>query len=180
MELKTTRLILRPFSLNDFEAMHEFASDLQNVEHMDWGPNTEEQSRSFLREVQDSHKNPDPGEYNFAVTVGATGQLIGSASIWIESKPNKRGGFGYILNKKFWRKGYGEETAQELLRFGFQDLRLHRVAATCAPSNAASKGLLEKIGMHLEGHLRQNIFHRDAWRDSLLFSILDSEWKPKA
>jgi len=39
---------------------------------------------------------------------------------------------------------------------------------------------LEKIGMKLEGHLREHKLAKGKWRDSLLYAILDYEWKKLA
>lgn len=90
---------------------------------------------------------------------------------------NREGWLGFCLNRHFWGKGYGTETANALLRFGFQQLDLHRIYATCDPSNNASAHVLEKIGMQREGHLREHKWAKGRWRDSLLYAILESEWK---
>jgi RimJ/RimL family protein N-acetyltransferase len=48
MELKTLRLRLRSFTPQDVQALHIYASDLYNVKHMDWGPNSFEQTQAFV------------------------------------------------------------------------------------------------------------------------------------
>lgn len=90
---------------------------------------------------------------------------------------NHEGWSGYCLNRNFWGKGYATETAKVLLRFGFDQLNLHRIFATCDPANIASAHVLEKIGMQLEGHLREHKWAKGKWCDSLLYAILDYEWK---
>jgi RimJ/RimL family protein N-acetyltransferase len=47
----------------------------------------------------------------------------------------------------------------------------------CDPENIGSRRVLEKIGMRLEGHLRENVRMRGNWRDSLVYAILEKEWK---
>lgn len=48
MHFETERLILREFSPDDFEAVHEYSSDYDNVKHMMFGPNTPKQTREYL------------------------------------------------------------------------------------------------------------------------------------
>jgi RimJ/RimL family protein N-acetyltransferase len=60
-----------------------------------------------------------------------------------------------------------------LLRFGFDRLDLHRIAATCHPDNRGSSRVLEKAGMELEGRMRDHKLIRGEWRDSLLYAAIN-------
>ena len=42
IKLTTDRLILREFNENDFAAVHAYASDIENIKYMIWGPNSED------------------------------------------------------------------------------------------------------------------------------------------
>jgi RimJ/RimL family protein N-acetyltransferase len=64
-----------------------------------------------------------------------------------------------------------------VLRYGFGELDLHRVYATCRPANDASRCVLEKLGMRREGHLRRHRWMKGTWHDSLLYAILVEEWR---
>lgn len=61
--------------------------------------------------------------------------------------------------------------------YGFRELGLHRVYATCRPVNVACSRVMEKVGMQQEGHLRQHRWMKGAWHDSLLYAILEDEWQ---
>ena len=113
--------------------------------------------------------------YTFALVRREDNKLIGSCGITIRSEPNKEAEMGYILNKSHWNQGYTTEAANRLMRFGFQQLGLHRIYATCDPANVASFKVMEKIGMKREGLLRQHKLEKGKWRDSLLYSILEQE-----
>lgn len=152
-----------------------FCSDLSNVEHMDWGPNTREQTEKFLAETTTPLEDKTPQTFNFAVTLKSSGSVIGSSSVWIRSEVHRHGGLGYILSKHVWRRGYGTEVATALVKFGFETLKFHRISATCFPHNLGSKRILEKVGFKQEGYLREELYVRGQWRDSLLFSILESD-----
>jgi [ribosomal protein S5]-alanine N-acetyltransferase len=84
-----------------------------------------------------------------------------------------------VLHPDYWGKGIATEAGQLLLKFGFEDLQLHRLFATCDPRNKASEKVLKKLDMTLEGVLREIILLKDGWRDSLLFSMLEHEWTDK-
>ena len=71
---------------------------------------------------------------------------------------------------------YATEVAREMLRFGFAEHNLHRIAAGCFAENVASAHVLKKIGMQREGCLREKSFFKDRWWGSLLYAILDREW----
>jgi len=63
-----------------------------------------------------------------------------------------------------------------LIDFAFEDVLLHRVYATADPRNAASRRVLEKVGMVHECRLRDAMLIRDGWRDSDVYSVLEQEW----
>jgi RimJ/RimL family protein N-acetyltransferase len=56
-------------------------------------------------------------------------------------------------------------------------MKTHRIFATCRPANIPSVRALEKSGMAREALLKENILIRGKWEDSLLFAILDHEWR---
>ena len=174
--LETLRLILREFGLDDWPAVHAYAGDPEVVRYLIWGPNTEEETRVFLCQTLAHQCQAQRALYSFAVVLKDEGSLIGNVSLHV-SAPDHRGGFiGYIFNRRYWGYGYATEAARRLLAFGFEELGLHRIFATCDPLNIASSRVLEKIGMRCEGHLREHKWQKGRWRDSLMYAILAREW----
>jgi RimJ/RimL family protein N-acetyltransferase len=45
-----------------------------------------------------------------------------------------------------------------------------------SPTNEASARLMNRLGMREEGRIRDHVFVRGAWRDSVVHSILEDEW----
>jgi RimJ/RimL family protein N-acetyltransferase len=107
----------------------------------------------------------------------ATKRLIGGCGIHVSNPENREGWIGYCLNRHFWGKGYATETARALTDFGFKNLGLHRIFATCDPANTGSRHVLEKVGMKREGQIREHKWAKGKWRDSLLHSVLEQEWR---
>ena len=177
LSLTTERLVLRDFRESDWQAVHKYGSDPQVVRHVEFGPNTKEETRSFIKRAVASQKEEPRRSYELAVVLRAKDRLIGGCSIYISNPDHREGSIGYIFNRHFWRQGYATETARALLGFGFDKLGLHRIFSTCDPRNIASKRVLEKIGMQREGRLREHRWVKERWRDSFLYGILDHEWK---
>jgi hypothetical protein len=92
---------------------------------------------------------------------------------------NKPGGelgeIGYVLARDAWGKGYASEAADLVIKFGFDELKLHKISATCEPFNFASAKVLQKAGLVIEGYLKKHIFIKGQWRDTLLFGCVREE-----
>jgi RimJ/RimL family protein N-acetyltransferase len=54
---------------------------------------------------------------------------------------------GYRLLQRQWRKGFASAGARELVRYGFEDLRLDRIIAQTISANAASRAVMERVGL---------------------------------
>ncbi|MEV4760376.1 GNAT family N-acetyltransferase [Micromonospora sp. NPDC049559] len=174
MELHTTRLLLREFAPADHPPVHAFASDPRVTRFTDWGPNTPEETTTFLREVTHDARALPRTRFGLAVVERAEGLLVGSIELRVTSAAHRRGTLGYALAPSRWGRGYATEAAAALLRYGFDGLGLHKINATCDPDNLGSARVLAKIGMRPEGHLRDQVRTRDGWRDRLLFAALST------
>lgn len=178
-QLETERLILRKFKPDDFDAVHSYASCLDNLTYMFWGPNNEEQTKTFIldaiKEAEEEKQNKD---YQYAVILKETDELIGGCDIFVK---NDEATMGWCLHLNYWKQGYGTELANALLRFGFDDLQLRRIAAHCDSENIGSYRVMEKIGMRREGlFLDTRPPHKLSNRqysDELIYAMLKDEWE---
>ena len=177
LKLQTARLILRDFREEDWRDVHEYGSDPKVVKYMPFGPNTEDETKAFINRVLGNQKAQPRISYNFALINKLDDKLIGACAVNIKSVENKEGEIGYILNRRYWNQGYMTEAARKVVSFGFKQLGLHRVIATCDPANTGSYRVMEKIGMQKEGYLREYKLFKGVWRDFLLYSILEKEWQ---
>ncbi|WP_025784434.1 GNAT family N-acetyltransferase [Sporosarcina sp. D27] len=171
------RLTLREMEDRDWMDVHRYASQPSVCQYQPWGPNTEEESQLFVQQVMaDAAVNPR-SRFVFAVTENDV--LIGAGELNIRSFTNREGEIGYIIHPDYWGEGYATEVATLLINFGFENLSLHRIFATCDPRNVGSSTVLGKVGMTHEGRIRENLLLEEGWRDSFLYSVLDSEWRKK-
>jgi RimJ/RimL family protein N-acetyltransferase len=168
MELQTDRLLLREYTMDDFAAVHSFASDVRIAEYVDWGPNTTGETLEFLIWCAAAQRGSNRTNFTLAVTFPG-GEPFGSVGLGVD---RGRGELGYVIDADYWGHGYATEAAAALLRFGQGTLRLRDITATCRPENTASAKVLEKIGMIQVGLRRADKLIRGRWRDSLVFSAV--------
>jgi RimJ/RimL family protein N-acetyltransferase len=175
MEILTERLKLREITQDDFQAVHEYASDPEAVKYMTFGPNTEEETREFINRNLRRQREQPRTDYGLGIILKREDRLIGACGM--HDVTENQASIGYVLNRGYWGHGYATETAKALVGYLFDERGVHRVYASCDPDNHASVRVLEKVGMSLEGRLRENMVIHEEYRDSLIFGILANEWK---
>jgi RimJ/RimL family protein N-acetyltransferase len=173
--LTTERLILRKWQESDFAAVHDYAKVMENVRFMPFGPNTEEETKAFLTRSIARYADDPMIDYTYAVTLRETGQVIGGCSLTILR--NQEASLGWILHRDHWKKGYGTELAGALIRFGFAELKLHRIIASCIADNYGSYRVMENSHMRREAHFIKNRFQRGEWQDEFIYALLQEEWE---
>jgi ribosomal-protein-alanine N-acetyltransferase len=177
MNIITDRLLIRDFTHDDWLEVHTYASDPEVAKFMIWGPNNEEETKGFINSTIEMQQREPRVDFECAVILQETDQFIGGCGL---RKEGMIGEIGYCFNPHYWRKGYASEAASALIYYGFKELALHRIFATCRPDNIGSAKVMEKVGMQREGHLREHMWHKGKWHDSYLHSILENEWLPNA
>lgn len=174
MIIVTERLVIRDFNATDWQAVHAYASDPLVTQYMMWGPNTEHDTKAFIQRAIEMRGQSPRVDFELAVALRTDHRLIGGVGIHVA---DRQGEIGYCFHPDYWRQGYASEAAAAMLRFGFQELELHRIYATCRPENIGSAGVMKKIGMTCEGRIREHLFYKGKWHDSFQYSILEHEFK---
>jgi len=170
--LETERLRLRPYCEADIAELlpligaREVAATTLRIPH----PYTEQDARAFLALAQ------EPGRIWLAITLRSDDRQIGGIGLVVDEQ-HQHAELGYWLGVPHWGQGYATEAAREMLRYGFEDLRLHRIFATHFKHNPASGRVLRKLGMRHEGCQREHFHKWDQFADSELYGILWQEWQ---
>ena len=164
---------LRRIEFDDWRAVHAWASLPEACRYQAWGPNTEDETKAFVRGAVDAWSQ-EPQQRNSYVAL-LRDAVLGAGEIKVRDRTHRQGEISYIAHPSQWGRGVGTAIGRELLRIGFEELALHRIVGTCDPRNLASARILTKLGMTYEGRLRHTAFIRDGWRDSNTYSILEHE-----
>ena len=177
--LTTSRLVLREFEEEDWRLTHPYESDPEVVRYGSHDVRTPEESREYIQKVRAlAHETPRR-VYDLAVVLREEGRLIGRCGMRITDVTHREAMVWYILDRSRWGRGYTSEAAGALVDWAFGTLGLHRVWADCDPRNPGSSRVMEKLGMRREGHLRETMFLKGEWCDSLIYATLDHEWRAR-
>jgi len=169
-EIRTARLILRPFQSSDVEAAFTWFGDPVVMQLTVAGPDKSiEDTRrrlAYFDEHQRAHGyskwiilSADSG-----TTIGDSGLLVLEDYGWID--------LGFRLVQQYWGKGLATEAAFAWVREAFDKLHIDRLGAFAHPKNAASIRVLEKLGFHAERH------DTVMGMDSIVFSLDANRSKP--
>ena len=177
MEIKTERLILREFQTSDWPAVLAYQSDPRYLRFYEWTERTPEAVQQFIEKYFVGPQRAQPRiKFQLAAVLQSNQQLIGNCGIRMNTADAREGDIGYEFAPDHWGHGYATEAARAMVKFGFTELKLHRISSWCIADNIASARVLEKLGMQAEGRLRENEYFKGRWWDTLLFGMLEHEW----
>jgi RimJ/RimL family protein N-acetyltransferase len=176
--VRTPRLVLRPFTPDDLEALHDFHRLPEVTRYLYHEPrNRAEVSVLLQGKIASSSLSADSKALCLAAELAVTGQLVGDCTLFWLSRAHQQGEIGFIFHPAFQGRGLAIEAAAAMLRLGFEGLGLHRIMGRCDGRNRRSARVMERIGMRREAHLVENEFVKGEWTDELVYAILRSEWE---
>lgn len=178
LTLESKRLTLRPFRESDILKVHEL---LLRPESTEFNPTTysdnEEETKKLVTSWQ---KESELGElrkkFTFLIEILTDQKFVGIIGIDLVKLHYKNAEVWFKLSPEIWGKGYGTEALERIIKFGFEDLKLHRVEAGCAVDNIASYKVMEKSGMIREAHRRKLLPLKSGWSDNYEYAILEEEY----
>lgn len=120
-------------------------------------------------------------EDSFAIHATDSAAPIGIISLMNISEANASADLSIIVADADYRgRGFGSDAIRTMLRYGFEELALHRVGLSVFEFNEPAIAAYEKLGFREEGRLRE-VLERDGSRhDAILMSILEREWSNTA
>ncbi|MBC8180786.1 GNAT family N-acetyltransferase [candidate division KSB1 bacterium] len=174
--LKTERLILRPFILDDAKDVQRLAGNFfiakttLTIPH----PYEDGMAEEWIGIHQKDYE--EGTQIIFAIVSQENNQLLGAIGLSSIKQEFENAEMGYWIGKEFWNKGYCTEAARVVLKYGFEELGLNRIHANHFGSNPVSGKIMQKIGMTYEGCMRQHIKKWDKFEDAVLYGILKIEF----
>lgn len=169
--IKTPRLTLREFALSDFDGLFKIRNDADAMKYIGKPfPASVDDVKGLLnRMIEGVRMNT---AITWAVTLNDNNELIGHIGYHLVDRDHYRAEIGYLLASQYWRRGIMSEAIGEVLKYGFEIMKLHSVEAKVDPVNEKSKGILKKFNFISEGYFKENFFFNGKFLDTEVFSLL--------
>lgn len=148
MRLETQRLILRDFTMDDFDGLYEILSDADIMQHYP-RPYTAEETEAWINRSIDRYRELGFGLW--AVELKDSHTFIGDCGITYQNiNGNRVPEIGYHIHPRFGGKGYATEAARACRNYAFDTLGFEKIYSYMKYTNIASARVAQKNGMTLE------------------------------
>ncbi|MGE6334934.1 GNAT family N-acetyltransferase [Stenotrophomonas sp. NPDC077659] len=171
LPLHSARLVLSPIRRDDAAALFALQSDpgvMRFWNHPAWTRPTE--ARAQIDDDLAAHTTGT--QLKLAVRETLDGPLLGICVVFALDRDAARAEIGYLLAPAKQGQGYMHEALQQVVSYLFDTLGLHRVEAEIDPRNRPSARVLDRLGFHLEGVLRQRWRIQGELSDSAVYGLL--------
>ncbi len=177
--LRGDGIYLRPATVADYQAWAELREASRSF-LTPWEPTWPEDDlargayRRRLRRQLDEMARDE--SYTFYIFDAGSDALLGGLTLGgVRRGVSQTATLGYWMGAAYAGRGLMTRAVGVVGRWSFQSLRLHRLEAACLPENVASRTLLERNGFTREGLARSYLKINGAWRDHLLYAIVETE-----
>ncbi|GAA0914054.1 GNAT family protein [Nonomuraea longicatena] len=168
---------LREVSTDDVAALHAVYGDPATTEYLPFDPRSLDEVAAIVEEAVTSAGAEPRRLYILAVTDPDHHGVIGVARLRIEAEHPHSAEIGLGLRPDQWGRGIGTHLIRMLLAFGFRELRLHRIWGARSPLNVPAQLAMLTAGMVEEGRIRHHLPTPQGWRDSIVHSAIEDEWR---
>ena len=174
--LETSRLILRPFIVEDAEdAFRNYCTDPQVTKYLTWPPYSSLQDAydriDFMR-----HQYRQQGWGDWAIELKELGQVIGSIGVVEQNDRARAVEIGYCIGSRWWHQGIMSEAFAAVIEYLFTETDVNRISATHDPNNVHSGNVMKKCGLQYEGISRQGGWNNQGICDTARYAILKADW----
>jgi ribosomal-protein-alanine N-acetyltransferase len=170
--LETQRLRLRRLVNEDVDEIFALRSDQELMKYIPRPLATSKEDAlahiSMINEKIDSNEG-----INWAITFKNKPKLIGIIGHYRIKTAHYRAEIGYMLLPEYHSQGIISEAINEVVKYGFQEMKLHSIEAIIAPENTASEKVLQKNGFVKEAHLIENEYYEGQFLDTIIYSLIN-------
>ena len=178
MIISTPRLLLRPLTPEVYENV--FTTFTEEKQKEFFGCKTDAELEEERKKYEQGLSMYRKSLLLFQLIEKASNAVIGWCGYHTWYLPHFRAELGYVLSDEDKKgQGYMKEALPFVIDYGFNEMGLKRIEALVGPDNIPSLKLITSMGFIQEGRLRQHYFINDKFDDSLIFSLLASEYKPQ-
>ena len=148
--LNSARLRFEPMQEAHYDGLRQLNSDPLVMRFISGQPETPDDTHAVIARVKARWEAL--GYAWWSLIERDSGELIGAGCIQhLEHNTANPHEIGWRLRPDRWGQGYAIEAAERMARFAFDDLGVLLLCAICDPANAASRRVMEKLGMAYRG-----------------------------
>lgn len=175
MEIETERLLLRNYSSDDIENLFLLKSEPKVWTYSDKTVVHDlEEVRPIIEAILNNYINNKCGFQ--ALFLKSTKEYVGEAGILSTNSRCNRSVIGYNLLPQYWGYGFATEITKALVSYLFEECDLERIEALAGESNIASRRVLEKSGLKLEGILRNFAYIDNTYINVHYFGMIRGDY----
>ena len=177
--LTTSRLLLRPWTMDDLESFYRACADPAIGPAAGWKPHESlEESREILGKWIAGGEGT---ETFYAMEEKGTGALVGAIGLHQDTARRKDPAckmVGYWVGRDFWGRGYATEAVNGLMDYAFQRMKIKLLTVDHYTDNPGSRRVIEKCGFRYEGTLRRSLPGYDgSYRDACFYAMSAAEYR---
>ena len=172
--LETDLVRIRPIETSDIPHIQRLAAaeEIANntfVPH----PYPPDAAKDFVHKAREQWRYEEA--FVFAILERANERFVGCMGLH-PLPAQTRAEVGYWIGVPYWGRGLATAALGLIIQFGFEELKLNRIAAGHFPHNPASGRVMQKANMRYEGRLRGALFHREEYKDEVRYAILRQDY----
>lgn len=177
-ELETQRLRLRPLAVSDADALWPTVSDPAFPKLMSWAAHTDKaETVAFLEQMVAARAQGT----DLTWAIERDGKAVGVVGLhdirWqVRAWRVDRAELGYWLSPAEQGHGLMTEAARAVMRFGFEELGLHKITVGCLEDNRPSHKVIKKLGFRYTGREEEHVWKDGTWFTHLRFELTQTTW----
>jgi ribosomal-protein-alanine N-acetyltransferase len=170
--LETERMHLRRVVNADVNEIFALRSDKETMKYIPRPlAKTIEDALEHIAHIDSKIENNEG--INWAITLKNDPKLLGIIGLYRINPEHYRAEIGYMLLPKYNGKGIMTEAIKDVVKYGFEIMKLHSIEAIIDPENFSSEKVLQKNGFVKEAHLKENECFEGRFLDTVIYSILN-------
>lgn len=172
--LESEILRMRPLQIRDIADIQRLAA-AEEIARNTYVPHPypPDAAQEFVQNAREQWRQEEA--FVFAIIEAASERFVGCMGIHPQPA-HQRAEVGYWIGVPYWGRGLATAALRLIIQFGFEELKLNRIAAGHFPQNPASGRVMQKANMRYEGRLRGALYHHDEFKDEVRYAILRADY----
>ncbi len=169
--LEMERLLLRELTLADAEDLFAYYGDSSSTDYVSYSAfKSIDIARDEIGRIAEGFKAHR--FIAFGIERKSDHRIIGTCDLHHISPEHHRMELGYGLTRAYWGLGYMTDAVREVIRFAFEEMRMHRIEAECETENIRSIRVAERCGMTLEATHMENEINKGRFVSNHVYAIV--------